>query len=122
MRKAQQYGREKRRHACQRVERDKQADYGKYVLGMDYYFDNLRMVIASVPSGGSVFGEMVKAYAEKNVDTTQEFARQLSQAKDLQQILQIQMAFMQAHLQAFEEEARIFGESFTKVGSSITKK
>jgi len=40
------------------------------------------MVIASVPSGGSVFGEMVKAYAEKNVDTTQEFARQLSQAKD----------------------------------------
>ena len=90
--------------------------------GMDYYFDNLRMVIASVPSGGSMFGEMVKAYAEKNIDTTQEFARQLSQAKDLQQILQIQMEFMQAHLQAFEEEARIFSEAFTKVGSSITKK
>src|SRR5215831_12931024 len=33
---------------------------------MDYYFDHLKKTIASVPSGGTEFGEKVKAYAEKS--------------------------------------------------------
>jgi hypothetical protein len=63
---------------------------------MDYYFDHLKKTVASVPSGGTEFGEKVKAYAEKNVASTQEFVRDLSYAKDIQDMVQIQMEFMRA--------------------------
>ena len=33
---------------------------------MDYYFDHLKKTIASAPSGGTEFGEKVKACAEQN--------------------------------------------------------
>ena len=42
---------------------------------MDYYFDHLKKTVASAPSGGTEFGEKVKAYAEKNIAATQEFVR-----------------------------------------------
>ena len=32
---------------------------------MDYYFDHLKKTVASAPSGGTEFGEKVKAYAEQ---------------------------------------------------------
>src|ERR1700688_3599481 len=40
---------------------------------MDYYFDHLKKAVASAPSGGTEFGEKVKACAEKNISATQEF-------------------------------------------------
>jgi Phasin protein len=67
---------------------------------MDYYFDHLKKSVASVPSGGTEFGEKVKAYAEKNIAATQEFVRDLSYAKDIQDMVQIQMEFMHAQLEA----------------------
>jgi hypothetical protein len=48
---------------------------------MDYYFDNLRKTISAIQSGGSEFGEKMKACADKNVSLTQEFARQLRQPR-----------------------------------------
>ena len=61
--------------------------------------------VASVPSGGTEFGEKVKAYAEKNVAATQECVRDLSYAKDIQEVLRIQMKFMRSQLEAFGEQA-----------------
>src|SRR5580693_4095447 len=51
---------------------------------MDYYFDHLKKTVASAPSGGTEFGEKVKACAEQNISATQEFVRELSYAKDIQ--------------------------------------
>jgi hypothetical protein len=51
---------------------------------MDYYFDHLKKTVASAPSGGTEFGEKVKACAEQNISATQEFVRDLSYAKDIQ--------------------------------------
>ena len=39
---------------------------------MDYYFDHLKKTVASAPSGGTEFGEKVKACAEQNIAATQE--------------------------------------------------
>jgi hypothetical protein len=47
---------------------------------MDYYFDHLKKTVASAPSGGTEFGEKVKACAEQNIAATQEFVRDLSYA------------------------------------------
>ena len=61
---------------------------------MDYYFDHLRKTVASAPTGGTEFGEKVKVVAEKNITATQEFVRDLSYAKDIQDMFRIQMEFM----------------------------
>ena len=49
------------------------------------------------------FGEKVKACAEQNIFATQEFFRDLSYAKDIQDMLRIQMEFMRSQLETFDE-------------------
>ena len=89
---------------------------------MDYYFDHLKETIASAPSGGTEFGEKVKACAEQNISATQEFVRDLSYAKDIQDILRIQMEFMRSQLEAFGEQAKDLGEAYVKAASGQTTK
>ena len=89
---------------------------------MDYYFDHLKKTVASAPSGGTEFGEKVKAYAEKNIAATQEFVRDLSYAKDIQDMLRIQMEFMRTQLEAFGEQANSLGEAYIKAASGQTRK
>jgi hypothetical protein len=84
---------------------------------MDYYFDHLKKTVASAPSGGTDFGEKVKACAEQNISATQEFVRDLSYAKDIQDMLRIQMEFMRSQLEAFGEQAKDLGEAYIKAAS-----
>jgi hypothetical protein len=63
---------------------------------VDTYFDFLKTAVSSTPSGGTEFGERLKSYAEANLATTHEFVRQLSQAKDLNEMVRIQTEFMQS--------------------------
>ena len=89
---------------------------------MDYYFDHLKKTVASAPSGGTEFGEKVKACAEQNITATQEFVRDLSYAKDIQDMFRIQMEFMRAQLEAFGEQANSLGEAYMKAVSGQTRK
>ena len=89
---------------------------------MDYYFDHFKETIASAPSGGTEFGEKVKASAEQNISATQEYVRELTYAKDIQDILRIQMAFVRSQLVAFGEQAKDLGEAYVKAVSVQTTK
>jgi hypothetical protein len=88
---------------------------------MDYYFDHLKKTVASAPSGGTEFGEKVKACAEQNISATQEFVRELSYAKDIQDILRIQMEFMRSQMETFGEQAKDLGDAFVKAASGPAK-
>src|SRR5262249_5629748 len=90
---------------------DESSAIGKHAMShpysaMDYYFDNLRKTVASAPAGKTEFGEKVKAYAERNIAATQQFVRDLSYAKDIQHMFQIQMEFMRTQMEAFGEQAK----------------
>ena len=89
---------------------------------MDYYFDHLKKTVASAPSGGTEFGEKVKACAEQNISATQEFVRELSYAKDIQDMLRIQMEFMRSQMEAFGEQAKDLSEAYIKAASGQTAK
>jgi hypothetical protein len=89
---------------------------------MDYYFDHLKKTVASAPTGGTEFGEKVKGYAAKNIAATQEFVRDLSYAKDIQDMFRIQMEFIQAQMNAFGEQAKSLGEAYIKAASGQTRK
>ena len=60
-----------------------------------------KIVRSSAPSGGTEFGEKVKAYAEQNISATQEYVKELTYARDIQDILRIQMGFVRSQLEAF---------------------
>ena len=84
---------------------------------MDYYFDHLKKTVASAPTGGTEFGEKVKACAEQNISATQEYVRELTYAKDIQDILRIQMEFVRSQLDAFGEQANSLGEAYVNAVS-----
>ena len=84
----------------------------------DTYFDFLKKTVSSTPSGGTEFGERIKSYAEKNISATHEFIKQLTQAKDFEDILRIQAEFMQTQLKEFGEQTKSLGEAFTKAAAS----
>jgi hypothetical protein len=77
---------------------------------MDYYFDDLKKTDASAPTAGTELGEKVKACAEQNISAAQEFVRDLSYAKDIQDMLRIQMEFMRTQMDAFGEQAKDLSE------------
>jgi hypothetical protein len=89
---------------------------------VDVYFDYLKKAISSTPSGGTELGEKLKRYGEKNVTTTHDFVKQLSQAKDFQEMVRIQTEFMQSLVNAFGEQTRNLGEAYTKAASDAVKK
>jgi hypothetical protein len=84
---------------------------------MDYYFDHLKDNIAAAPSGGTEFGDKVKACAEQNISATQEYVRELTYAKDIQDIVRIQMEFLRAQLANFGQQAKDLGEAYIKVAT-----
>jgi Phasin protein len=59
----------------------------------DSYCDFVKQAIAATPSGGNEFAERIKGYAEKNITMTQEYLRQLSQARNFQDMVRIQADF-----------------------------
>ena len=89
---------------------------------VDTYFDYLKKAISSTPSGGTEFGEKLKSYAEANLATTYEFVRQLSQVKDLNEMVRIQTEFMQSLVKAMGEQTKELTETYTKAASDIVKK
>ena len=88
---------------------------------MDSYFDYLKRSISSTPSGGTEFGERLKAYAERNITATHEFMRQLSQARDFQDMVRIQTKFMQDQFKEFGEQTKGLGEANTKAAAGAVK-
>ncbi len=88
---------------------------------LDTYFDTLRKTVASSPSGGTEFGEKLKSYAEKNIAATHELVKQLSQARDFQDMVRIQTEFMQTQFNAFGEQAKNLSEACTKAMAGATK-
>jgi Phasin protein len=90
-------------------------------LAVDYYFDHLKKTVASAPSGGTALGEKVKACAEQNISATQEFVRELSYAKDIQDMLRIQMEFMRSQMETFGEQAKELGVAFFEAAAAPAK-
>jgi hypothetical protein len=88
---------------------------------MDYYFDHLKESVASAPSGGTEFGEKIKTCAEQNISATQEYVRALTYAKDIQDIVRIQMEFVRAQLATFGEQAKDLGEAYIKAAANPPK-
>lgn len=88
---------------------------------VDTYFEFLKKTVSSSPSGGTEFGEKLKRYSEQNIAATHEFMKQLTQAKEFEEMVRIQSEFMQTLLKAFGEQAKSLGEAYTKTATATAK-
>jgi hypothetical protein len=86
---------------------------------VDTYFEFLKKTMSSFPSGGTEFGEKLKIYSEQNIAATHDFIKQLSQAKDFQDMARIQTEFTQTLLDAFREQTESLGRAYTTAASDI---
>jgi hypothetical protein len=86
----------------------------------DIYFEYLKKAIAATPSGGNEFAEALKECAQKNITATQEFLKQLSRAKNFQDVVHVQSDYMQFLMKAFGEQS--LAEAYTKTAADAVKK
>jgi phasin len=66
-------------------------------------------------------GERAMAFAEQNVANSFDFAQKLARAKDIQEVMALQAAYMKQQMQAFSEQAREVGQSAAKAAMDATK-
>jgi hypothetical protein len=64
----------------------------------------------------------LRRYAERNVGTTHEYVKQLSHAKDFQEMIRIQTEFMQSLMGAFGDQTKSLTEAYTKMTADTLKK
>jgi hypothetical protein len=89
---------------------------------MDYYFDNLRKAVSSIPSGGTEFGEKLKRYAEENIAATHDLIKRLTEAKDFDAVVRIQNEFIRSQLKILGKQSESLGETYTKTGVDLREK
>jgi len=85
---------------------------------MENYFNWFQNATSALPWGSTNLNRILVSHAIRNVTTTFEFVQKLSQAKDFQDVVQIQTEFMNAQLHSFNEQAKIIGEIYSQAAKA----
>jgi hypothetical protein len=72
---------------------------------VDAYFDILKEMVSAFPSGGTQIGERMKDEGVENITAVQALVKRLSEAKDFQEALAVQTAFIHSQLNVFAKRA-----------------
>jgi hypothetical protein len=88
---------------------------------MEHYFGWLQKTMSALPWSNTNLDRILLSYATQNVTATFAFVRNLSQAKNFQDVVKIQNEFMNAQLNSFNDQAKIIGEIYTKAATAAAK-
>jgi hypothetical protein len=88
---------------------------------MENYLDLFQKSMSASPWAGTELNKKVADYAQKNVATAFGYAQQLTQAKDLQDVVRIQTEFFQTQLNLLTEQAKDLSETATKATMGALK-
>ena len=69
---------------------------------MENYFGWLQKTMSSHPWGSTALSKKLLSYATENVTATLRFVQKLSQAKDLQDVVEIQTEFVQIQIETLK--------------------
>ena len=98
--------------AAQAVEQNMEKARG----AMDNYFSFLQNIW-----GRNDLTETMMIYTQKNIYAYAEFGGKLGQAQNFQEVIRIQIEFMQTQLNSFTEQARSLGEAYNKAATDATR-
>ena len=89
---------------------------------MENYLNFFQKSMSASPWAGTELNKKVADYAQQNVATAFGFAQQLTQAKDLQDVVRIQTEFLQTQMKSFTEQAKDLTETATKAATGAFKR
>lgn len=85
------------------------------------YFGLLQTAMSTFPWTNTNLNRILLSNATENVTATFAFVQKLSQAKNFQDVVKIQSAFMNQQLNSFNEQAKIIGEIYAKAAKDAMK-
>jgi len=85
------------------------------------YFNWLQKVQSASPVGDTDLSKTLLKYAEENVNAAFTFARKLSEAKSLQDVIKLQTEFAQTQINTISEQMRNLGAAYTEMTKAATK-
>ncbi len=88
---------------------------------MANYFSWLQKSMAATPWGNTDLSRQLMYHATENMNATIAFVRKLADAKNIQDVVKLQTEFMQAQFNAFNEQAKSLGETYSKAMEGMTK-
>ena len=88
---------------------------------MENYLNFFQKNMYASPWATTELNKKVTDYAQQNVDSAFGFAQKLTQAKDLQDLVQIQTEFFQTQLKSLAEQAKDISETATKTVAGALK-
>ena len=84
------------------------------------YYSLIQRTLTALPSVAG-YNKKLHAYVEQDFAAAFEFARELSQAKDMQDFVRIHTEYIQKCLQSFFAQARDFAETYINVASGTIR-
>ena len=88
---------------------------------MENYLNFFQKNMSASPWATTELNKKVTDYAQQNVDSAFGFAQELTQAKDLQDLVRIQTEFFQTQLKSLTEQAKDLSEAATKAVAGTLK-
>ena len=88
---------------------------------MENYLNFFQTSMSASPLAGTELTKKVADYAQQNVATAFGFAQQLTQAKDLQDVVRIRTEFLQTQMKSLTEQAKDLTETATKAATGAFK-
>ena len=76
---------------------------------------------AAAAAGAKDIGSKAIAYAEKNVQTSLDYAQSLLKAKDLTEVMRLHSEYVQGQMRALAEQASEMGQAVTKAAMDAAK-
>ena len=89
---------------------------------MDAYFNFMRNSLSAYPWANTEVGKKLKSVAEENIAAFHDYARKLSQAKDLPDAIQVQIEFIKSQMISFAGQVKDIGETCFKAATDAAKK
>jgi phasin len=76
---------------------------------------------ATVRAGAKDIGAKVISYAEKNVQSSLDYAQSLLHAKDLSEVMRLHSEFLQAQMRTLAEQASEVGQAVSRAAMDAAK-
>jgi len=95
--------------------------FEKFLAGAEATAGSLEERGATVRAGAKDIGAKVLSYAEKNLQSSLDYAQSLAHAKDLPEVLRLHSEFIQGQMRSLAEQASEMGQVIGKAAMDATK-
>jgi phasin len=95
--------------------------FEKFLSGAEQAAGSMEERGASVRAGAKDIGTKAIAFAEKNVQSSLDYAQSLLHAKDLTEVMRLHREFVQAQMRTLAEQATEMGETVSRAAMDAAK-